>query len=202
MATFGTEGNYPLLKESTFILTSNNSATGFSKAFPGIIPHLLTLTSNFHIPIYRDLILAQGICSVSKQACSSILRRGPGSAITIVVGGAAESLNAHPGTADLTLKRRLGFIKVAIQHGFVIIRLCYSVLANHLTALILCQCFHSARMMCDTFRSVFKRVYLLTLFIRFTSRCQTRKAQLYMIFRSVFNLYLDLLCLFFTVVAS
>lgn len=52
----------------------------------------------------------------------------------IVIGGAAESLNAHPGTADLTLKRRFGyavtlpevsylmnivvsFVKIAIQHG-------------------------------------------------------------------------------------
>lgn len=83
-----------------------------------------------------------GICSVSKQSCSNILRKGAGQAITIVVGGAAESLAAHPGTADLTLKRRcalgviyrygcidshcymcvkfrLGFIKIAIQHGYV-----------------------------------------------------------------------------------
>jgi 2-acylglycerol O-acyltransferase 2 len=42
---------------------------------------------------------------------------GPGSTITIVVGGAAESLSAHPGTADLTLKRRKGFIKLAIRQG-------------------------------------------------------------------------------------
>lgn len=42
---------------------------------------------------------------------------GPGSALTIVVGGAAESLSAHPGTADLTLKRRMGFIKLAIRQG-------------------------------------------------------------------------------------
>lgn len=37
--------------------------------------------------------------------------------MTIVVGGAAESLSARPGTADLTLKRRLGFIKLAIREG-------------------------------------------------------------------------------------
>jgi Diacylglycerol acyltransferase len=43
---------------------------------------------------------------VSKQSCSNILKSGPGSAIIIVVGGAAESLRAHPGTADLTLRRR------------------------------------------------------------------------------------------------
>ena len=45
---------------------------------------------------------------MSKQSCSNILKSGPGSAITIVVGGAAESLSAHPGTADLTLRRRSG----------------------------------------------------------------------------------------------
>jgi len=82
------------------------AATGFSEAFPGITPHLLTLASNFHMPFYRDIILAMGICSVSKRSCSNILKRGPGSAITIVVGGAAESLSARPGTADLTLRKR------------------------------------------------------------------------------------------------
>jgi 2-acylglycerol O-acyltransferase 2 len=58
-----------------------------------------------------------GICSVSRKSCINILGQGPGSAITIVVGGAAESLYAHPGTHDLTLKKRLGFIKVAIREG-------------------------------------------------------------------------------------
>jgi hypothetical protein len=99
------------------LATFATEATGFSAAFPGIKPHLLTLASNFHMPLYRDIILAMGICSVSKRSCSNILKSGPGSAITIVVGGAAESLSAHPGTADLTLRKRLGFIKVAIQHG-------------------------------------------------------------------------------------
>ncbi|KIM90195.1 hypothetical protein PILCRDRAFT_174692 [Piloderma croceum F 1598] len=97
--------------------TFATEATGFSKEFPGIKPHLLTLSSNFQIPIYREILLALGICSVSKKSCSNILKAGPGSAITIVVGGAAESLSARPGTADLTLRRRLGFIKLAIQYG-------------------------------------------------------------------------------------
>lgn len=42
---------------------------------------------------------------------------GPGNGVMIVVGGAAESLNAHPGTNDLTLKKRMGFVKVAIRAG-------------------------------------------------------------------------------------
>lgn len=94
----------------------------------------MQLTTNFKIPFYRDLLcvgwgryklcwlthdssLLCGICSVSYRSCSSILRKGPGNSLTIVVGGAAESLFARPGTADLTLKKRLGFIKLAIKHG-------------------------------------------------------------------------------------
>jgi len=99
------------------LATFATEATGFSVGFPGIKPHLLTLSSNFQMPFYRDILLALGVCSVSKQSCSNILKSGPGFAITIVVGGAAESLSARPGTADLTLRKRLGFIKLAIQHG-------------------------------------------------------------------------------------
>ena len=92
-------------------------ATEFPTSFPGITPHLLTLATNFTIPLFRDCIMAMGICSVSKRSCEAILRKGKGNAIAIVVGGASESLAAHPGTADLTLKRRLGFIKIAIRNG-------------------------------------------------------------------------------------
>ncbi|KAG0303800.1 diacylglycerol O-acyltransferase 1 [Dissophora globulifera] len=97
--TFGTEG------------------LNFSKRFPGITPRLLTLQSNFSIPFYRDYIMAHGCASVSKDSCESILRSGPGQSITIVVGGAQESLAAKPGTLDLTLKKRMGFIKLAVENG-------------------------------------------------------------------------------------
>ncbi|THH16684.1 hypothetical protein EW146_g3995 [Bondarzewia mesenterica] len=99
------------------IATFATEGTGFSEAFPGIQPHLLTLASNFRMPIYREILQLLGVCSVSKRSCSNILKGGSGQAIIIVVGGAAESLSARPGTADLTLRRRLGFIKIAIQHG-------------------------------------------------------------------------------------
>ena len=63
------------------------------------------------------MILSLGIASVSRHSCESILSSGPGRSIVIVVGGAAESLSARPGIADLTLKRRLGFIRLAIKHN-------------------------------------------------------------------------------------
>ena len=92
-----------------------SDSTSFSSGFPGVRPHLLTLTSNFTIPFYREILLLMGVCSVSKRSCERILRKGNGSAITIVVGGAAESLSAHPGTADLTLRRRCALYSILVD---------------------------------------------------------------------------------------
>ncbi|CAK5273776.1 unnamed protein product, partial [Mycena citricolor] len=38
------------------VATFATEATGFSQAFPGIRPHLLTLSSNFNIPFYREAL--------------------------------------------------------------------------------------------------------------------------------------------------
>ncbi|KAG0211779.1 diacylglycerol acyltransferase [Mortierella sp. GBAus27b] len=97
--TFGTEG------------------LNFTKRFPGIKPRLLTLQTNFQLPFYRDYLMAHGLASVSKESCEHILNAGPGSSIAIVIGGAQESLASSPGTLDLTLKKRLGFIKLALVNG-------------------------------------------------------------------------------------
>lgn len=51
-------------------------ALGFSQLFPGIKNTLLTLDSNFRIPIYRDYALAMGLASVSKESCENLLSRG------------------------------------------------------------------------------------------------------------------------------
>ena len=42
---------------------------------------------------------------------------GPGHWIMTVVCGATESLNARPGVYYLTLKKRLGFLRLAVQNG-------------------------------------------------------------------------------------
>lgn len=98
-------------------------ALGFSELFPGITNTLLTLDSNFRLPFYRDYALAMGLGSVSRESCENILSKGGidgegmGRAITIVIGGARESLDAQPDTLRLVLKRRKGFIKLAIRTG-------------------------------------------------------------------------------------
>ncbi|KAL2808874.1 diacylglycerol acyltransferase [Aspergillus granulosus] len=96
---------------------------GFSSLFPGIENSLLTLDSNFKIPIYRDYLLLLGMNSVSRSSCETILstggtdNKGTGRAITIVIGGATESLEAVPGSMRLVLRNRKGFVKLAIRTG-------------------------------------------------------------------------------------
>lgn len=98
-------------------------ALGFSQLFPGITNTLLTLDANFRVPFYRDYALAMGLASVSRESCENILSKGGangegmGRAITIVVGGARESLDSQPYNLRLVLKRRKGFIKLAIRTG-------------------------------------------------------------------------------------
>lgn len=98
-------------------------AMGFGQLFPGITNTLLTLDSNFRIPLYRDYALRLGLGSVSRESCENLLTKGGpngegmGRAITIVVGGARESLEATPGKVRLVLRRRKGFVKLAIRTG-------------------------------------------------------------------------------------
>ncbi|KAF2665902.1 DAGAT-domain-containing protein [Microthyrium microscopicum] len=98
-------------------------ALGFNQLFPGITNSLLTLDSNFRVPFYRDYLLRLGLCSVSKESCTNILTKGGpnnegmGRAITIVVGGARESLEMKPGTLRLVLNCRKGFVKLAVETG-------------------------------------------------------------------------------------
>lgn len=69
-------------------------------------------------PFFRDLLMAFGLCDVSRESIEHILcKQGQGNVAIVVVGGAAESLDAHPGFYRLTLKNRKGFIKMAIRTG-------------------------------------------------------------------------------------
>ncbi|KRY90626.1 2-acylglycerol O-acyltransferase 2, partial [Trichinella pseudospiralis] len=62
--------------------------------------------------------LFPGVVDVSKQSLAWLLgRKEKGYAAVVVVGGATEALNAHPGTNTLVLKSRKGFIRQAIVSG-------------------------------------------------------------------------------------
>lgn len=108
--SFGASGNFA------------SDATGFSKLFPGVIPHLITLNIQFKIPLFRELLMCMGICPASKESINHILSNmGPGHSCVVVVGGAAEALEARPGNFKLVLKNRKGFVKLALKSGWVLV---------------------------------------------------------------------------------
>ena len=91
--------------------------SGASRLFPGLRFHCATLNFNFRVPFFRELLLAIGVIEVSAASIRNALASGPGAAVVIVPGGAAESLDASPGTEHvLTLRKRNGFFRIALQH--------------------------------------------------------------------------------------
>ena len=87
------------------------------------------------VPFWRDILLAVGFVDSSRSTIKALLDQEI--SVGIVVGGADEvtntalslavkdrlvqALNARPHTADLTLETRLGFIRIALEHGAALI---------------------------------------------------------------------------------
>lgn len=102
---------------ATFV-TFVTEGTNFSQLFPGITRFPITLPMQFWFPIRREVLTLTGTISSDKEAIEYVLDRpGKGYAVAIVPGGAAEALDSHPDTYDLTLKNRKGFVRLAIKHG-------------------------------------------------------------------------------------
>ncbi|XP_008047622.1 2-acylglycerol O-acyltransferase 3 [Carlito syrichta] len=93
-------------------------SNGFSQKFPGLRPSIAVLAGLFHIPVYRDYVMSSGACPVSRRSLDFILSQPRlGQAVVIVVGGAQEALYSVPGEHCLTLRRRKGFVRLALRHG-------------------------------------------------------------------------------------
>ncbi|XP_008587705.1 PREDICTED: 2-acylglycerol O-acyltransferase 2-like [Galeopterus variegatus] len=93
-------------------------ATGFSRLFRGLRPHLLMLPCWFHLPLFRDYIMSAGLVSSDKASAAHLLSRpGGGQVAVLAVGGPLEALEAKPGTLSLRIRNQKGFVKLALEHG-------------------------------------------------------------------------------------
>jgi len=92
-------------------------AGGFSSLFPGITPRLLTLEGQFWIPGNRELVLGTGCCAATKRGMEALMGCAGGVAAVLVVGGAPESLNSDKHRIRLVMRRRKGWIKIALRYG-------------------------------------------------------------------------------------
>ncbi|XP_041970330.1 2-acylglycerol O-acyltransferase 2-A-like isoform X1 [Aricia agestis] len=90
-----------------------------NKIFPGMSFNFITLAGHFSVPFFRDFILSLGGCSSSQESLLYLLdkKKRKGNGVILMVGGAAEALNSHPGEYTVVLKRRKGFIRVAMKSG-------------------------------------------------------------------------------------
>ncbi|XP_006861948.1 PREDICTED: 2-acylglycerol O-acyltransferase 1 [Chrysochloris asiatica] len=90
----------------------------FKELFPGFTAYLHVLPFWFRCPLFREYLMSSGPVSVSKRSVSHVLsKEGGGNISVIVLGGAEESLYAHPGSFTLFIHQRKGFVKMALTHG-------------------------------------------------------------------------------------
>ncbi|KAJ3305064.1 Diacylglycerol O-acyltransferase 2 [Kappamyces sp. JEL0829] len=86
--------------------------------FPGIQTIISTLPVNFSFPATREFLLCLGFGSCESAAVKHRLTEGEsGTAMIIVIGGAEEFKHMDYGTLDLIIKKRKGFVKLALATG-------------------------------------------------------------------------------------
>uniref|UniRef100_A0A2K5DZS0 2-acylglycerol O-acyltransferase 1 n=1 Tax=Aotus nancymaae TaxID=37293 RepID=A0A2K5DZS0_AOTNA len=91
----------------------------FKELFPGFTAYLHVLPFWFRCPLFREYLMSSGPVSVSKKSVSYVLSKdGGGNISVIVLGGAEESLDAHPGKFTLFIRQRKGFVKIALTQGW------------------------------------------------------------------------------------
>lgn len=109
--------------------TSTNfitDATGFSKLFPGLILHAMTLKANFYFPLTREYNMLYGMCVASRRCFKMILNnegnwKAKGQVCYMIPGGSEESMISHPGDYNLVLKKRKGFVRIALETGATLV---------------------------------------------------------------------------------
>ncbi|VDL79847.1 unnamed protein product [Nippostrongylus brasiliensis] len=113
-----------IISLSAYINFATNG-TGILDVFPKITFHLCTLAGQFCTPFRREWGLLHGFIDCSRESISYVLNGEKGKACVLVVGGAEEALDARPGYHVLTLKRRKGFVRLALETGAQLVP-CYS----------------------------------------------------------------------------
>uniref|UniRef100_A0A0N5AI68 Acyltransferase n=1 Tax=Syphacia muris TaxID=451379 RepID=A0A0N5AI68_9BILA len=93
--------------------------TGIYEKFPEIDIRVATLSMQFLVAVRREWMLFHGTVDCSKESLHYLLdtSKHVNNAVVLVVGGAAEALDSHPGSHVLTLKERKGFVKIALETG-------------------------------------------------------------------------------------
>lgn len=102
---------------TTLSLTTDGQQ--FSRLFPGLHPYMVTISQQFWLPFYREILLALGYCSAKAQSIQHILKgkHSNGQVVAIMIGGTREATEFHwPQRLVLIVKRRRGFLRLALKN--------------------------------------------------------------------------------------
>lgn len=114
---------YPhgILSSGAFCNFATN-ATNFRQMFPGLVADILTLGSHFLMPFSRELVQGLGGMSASERSIQHVFSHSKGGRVLcLMVGGARESFKCKPGSYEIILKNRKGFVRLALKSGTSIV---------------------------------------------------------------------------------
>jgi len=89
----------------------------FNVIFPGITPHLTSIEGNMWMPGFREFFMCFGAVSSSRRSLNHLLSQPGGEAPVLLTGGVPEIDNFETDKVRLILKKRKGFVKIALRHG-------------------------------------------------------------------------------------
>ena len=74
---------------------------------------------HFAIPIWRDLLMSQGVVKGTPENCAELMRQGK--SVLVFPGGAREVFKHKDEAYQLIWKQRTGFARMAVEHGYDIL---------------------------------------------------------------------------------
>lgn len=101
----------------------------WSKLFPSVRSKLTTLPLNLWLPLTREVALSCGLCSASEKSLKFMLSRSndplhetnhdgyTSNAVGLIVGGARETFFTRPNKYCCAIKKRRGFVRIALEMG-------------------------------------------------------------------------------------
>lgn len=123
-------------KATNFLNFSLGAAVNFSTShskwstlFPGTRPKCTTLGFTTLMPVQREILFGCGISSASENSLTTLLMQSnnpidrsnrdgySSNAVGLIVGGAREAFISVPNMYKCYLKKRKGFIRIALQTG-------------------------------------------------------------------------------------
>ncbi|VVC31910.1 Diacylglycerol acyltransferase [Cinara cedri] len=99
------------------LINFGTDANQFSELFPGLKTFIISLGFHFIMPFIREIAIGVGIKESSEKCLINILDGEKGNVAVLIVGGVSEAFKSYPGKYRIILKRRRGFVRVALKTG-------------------------------------------------------------------------------------